>query len=51
MLEGVKREAADVMAMGHRTQVWSRGATTYVLVSPRTADVTRATQYVMQEAH
>jgi anti-sigma factor RsiW len=52
MLEGVQRPPAEVMALGHRSRIWSRGATTYVLVSSASAgDLTRAARYVMQEAH
>jgi anti-sigma factor RsiW len=52
MLEGVQRPPAEVMALGHRSRIWSRGATTYVMVSSASAaDLSRAVRYVMQEAH
>jgi anti-sigma factor RsiW len=52
MLEGVVRDAADVTSLGHRSRIWSRDGTTYVLVSPASAgDLTDAARYVMQEAH
>ena len=52
MLEGVNRTAAHVSTLGHRSRIWSRGPTTYVLVSPDSAgDLGRAADYVMQEAH
>jgi hypothetical protein len=52
MIEGVTRKDADVTAFGHRSRIWARGATTYVLVSPEAAgDLTAAARYVMQEAH
>jgi anti-sigma factor RsiW len=51
-LEGVARKAADVAAFGHRSRIWTRDDTTFVLVSPsegRALD--SAVRYVMQEAH
>jgi anti-sigma factor RsiW len=52
MLEGVQRRPAELLTWGHNARVWSRGATTYVLVSsPGSQDLTRAVRYVMQEAH
>ena len=52
MLEGVNRTPATVSTLGHRSRIWSRGATTYVLVSPDAAgDLGSAADYVMQEAH
>lgn len=51
VLEGVTRKQADVTAFGHRSRIWTRGATTFVLVSPTAAgDLARAARYVMQEA-
>jgi anti-sigma factor RsiW len=51
MLEGVQRPPGAVMALGHRSEIWSRGATTYVLVSSAPAqDLARAVRYVKQEA-
>ncbi len=52
MLEGVTREQADLVTLGHRSRIWSRGATTYVMVSHAGAgDMEAAVHYVMQEAH
>jgi anti-sigma factor RsiW len=52
MLEGVGRSDADVTAFGHRSRIWSRGGTTYVLVGPAgTGDLTPAVRYIMSEAH
>jgi anti-sigma factor RsiW len=52
MLEGVERRDADVTSFRHRSRIWSRGATTYVLVSPVDGgDMTTAVRYVMEEAH
>lgn len=51
MLEGVSRGEAEVLTFGHRSRIWTRGATTYVLIHDDDAgDVARAVQYVMQEA-
>jgi anti-sigma factor RsiW len=51
MLEGVNRSAADLVTLGHRSRIWTQGATTYVLVSPARGDFTTAAHYVMREAH
>jgi anti-sigma factor RsiW len=52
VIEGIARPGADVTAFGHRSRIWSRGSTTFVLVSPASAgDLTRAVSYVRQEAH
>jgi anti-sigma factor RsiW len=51
MLEGVNRSAADLVTLGHRSRIWTHGATTYVLVSPARGDFATAAKYVMQEAH
>lgn len=52
VLNGVTRHATDLVTFGHRSQIWTRGNTTFVLVSPpdengRLADATR---YMMKEA-
>jgi anti-sigma factor RsiW len=51
-LEGVVRDEADVRTMGHRCRIWSRGGSTYVLVTPDTPTVesARLVSYVRQEA-
>ena len=52
LLEGVVRNDSDVTALGHRSRIWSRGGTTYVLVGPDgAADLTTAVRYIMREAH
>jgi anti-sigma factor RsiW len=51
MLEGVNRSAAELVTLGHRSRIWTHGATTYVLVSPARGDFAMAAHYVMQEAH
>ena len=52
VFEGVSREAGDVTTLGHRARIWSRGPTTFVLVSPASAgELTQAVSYVKQEAH
>ena len=52
ILEGVEREAADVIAMGHRSRIWSRGPNTFVMVSSATGrDLAGVADYVRQEAH
>jgi anti-sigma factor RsiW len=52
LLEGVVRNDSDVTALGHRSRIWSRGGTTYVLVGPDGAgDLTTAVRYIMREAH
>jgi anti-sigma factor RsiW len=55
MLEGVSRPPAEIVTLGHRSQVWSTGGTTYVLVSSASAGNTAAIanymKYVMQDAH
>jgi anti-sigma factor RsiW len=52
VLEGVTRRAADVIAFGHRSRIWTRGDTTFVLVSSASAGAAldAAAQYLMQEA-
>lgn len=51
ILEGVTRAAADVVSLGNRSRMWSRGATTFVLVSSAGAgELDQAARYVMQEA-
>jgi len=52
MMEGVTRGEADVVTLGYRSRVWSRGATTFVLVSPADAgELATAVDYLRQEAH
>lgn len=55
MLEGVTRPPAEVVTFGHRSQFWSEGGTTYVLVSSASAGdlatLANYMKYVMQDAH
>lgn len=52
MLEGVERGDAEVASLGHQSHIWSRGATTYVLVAPADAgDMTRVVRHVKAQAH
>lgn len=51
ILEGVSRDDAEVLTLGHRSRMWTRGSTTYVFVhSEGTGQRTDAERYVMQEA-
>jgi anti-sigma factor RsiW len=51
MLDGMRRLPAELNVFGHRSRIWSRGETTYVLVSSDWGpDFARAEQYVMQQA-
>jgi anti-sigma factor RsiW len=52
VLNGVTRKPSDLVTFGHRSQIWTKNNTTFVLVSPpdengRLADATR---YMMKEA-
>ena len=52
VMNGVTRSPADLVTFGHRSQIWTKNNTTFVLVSPseesgRLADATR---YMMKEA-
>jgi anti-sigma factor RsiW len=51
VLEGVTRPPSDFETMGYEAQIWSRGATTFVLVAPRTGHVAEtAARYVMGQS-
>ncbi|MBM3819421.1 MAG: hypothetical protein FJW14_10465 [Acidimicrobiia bacterium] len=52
VLEGVTRRDADVITFGHRSRIWTRGDTTFVLVSSASAGshLDAAAEYLMQEA-
>jgi anti-sigma factor RsiW len=51
VLPGAVRASADLVTLGHRSQVWSRSGSTFVLVSPVEApDVDEVARYVMEEA-
>jgi anti-sigma factor RsiW len=52
VFEGVTRPEGEITALGHRSRIWTRGATTFVLVSPESAGaLTQAVAYVQREAH
>jgi anti-sigma factor RsiW len=52
VLNGVTRGPSELVTFGHRSQIWTRGTTTFVLVSPseETARLADATRYMMKEA-
>jgi anti-sigma factor RsiW len=51
MLAGVSRDDAAVLTLGHRSLIWTRGGTTYVLVHDQdVADMRAIEQYVRREA-
>jgi anti-sigma factor RsiW len=53
VLNGVTRKPSDLVTFGHRSQVWTKNNTTFVLVSPATDDgghLIDATRYMMKEA-
>jgi anti-sigma factor RsiW len=51
VLPGTERKADDLVTLGHRSQIWSRDGTTFVLVSAADAGgMANASRYVMREA-
>jgi anti-sigma factor RsiW len=54
VLPGTERKADDLVTLGHRSQIWSRDGTTFVLVSaadpPDAGGMASASRYVMREA-
>jgi anti-sigma factor RsiW len=51
VLAGTERKPDDLVTLGHRSQIWSRNGTTFVLVSPAGAEgLASASRYVMREA-
>lgn len=51
VLDGVRRSANNLVALGHRSRMWMAGRRTYVLVWPIAAgEMTVAARYVMEEA-
>jgi anti-sigma factor RsiW len=51
VLPGTERKPDDLVTLGHRSQIWSRDGTTFVLVTPADAGgMTGASRYVMREA-
>jgi anti-sigma factor RsiW len=51
-LDGEGRDPGELVAMGHRSQIWSRGGHTYVLVGPASAgdEMGRIARYMQAEA-
>lgn len=52
VLNGVTRKPSDLVTFGHRSQIWTKNNTTFVLVSPPDENVrlAAATRYMMREA-
>jgi len=52
VLNGVTRQASDLVTFGHRSQVWTKNNTTFVLVGPADGSegLTDASRYMMKEA-
>lgn len=51
VLNGVTRNPSDLVTFGHRSQIWTKNNTTFVLVGPAgTSGLADATQYMIKEA-
>lgn len=51
VLDGVTRKSSDVVALGHRSHIWTRNEKTYVLVSSAMGEgLPDVTRYMMNEA-
>jgi anti-sigma factor RsiW len=51
VLAGTERKPDDLVTLGHRSQIWSKDGTTFVLVSPAGVEgLASASRYVMREA-
>lgn len=52
VLNGVTRSPSELVTFGHRSQIWTKNNTTFVLVGPSdgSAPVADATRYMMKEA-
>jgi anti-sigma factor RsiW len=51
VLPGTERKPDDLVTLGHRSQIWSRDGTTFVLIAAADAGgLAGASRYVMQEA-
>jgi anti-sigma factor RsiW len=52
VLNGVTRNPSDLVTFGHRSQIWTKNNTTFVLVGPpdESAPLADATRYMMKEA-
>jgi anti-sigma factor RsiW len=52
IFEGASRPQGDVTTLGHRARIWTRGPSTFVLVSPDSAgDLARVAAYLQQDGH
>ena len=52
VLQGERRQAAELTTLGYHARIWSRGGNTFVLVSPAAEEqVASAVEYVRQDAH
>ena len=52
VFEGVARPGGDVSTLGRRSRIWSRGPSTFVMVSPAEAgEMARAASYLQQAVH
>jgi anti-sigma factor RsiW len=52
VLDGVTRKSSDVVALGHRSRIWTRNEKTYVLVSSALGEgLPDVARYMMNEAH
>jgi anti-sigma factor RsiW len=52
VLNGVTRTASELVTFGHRSQIWTKNNTTFVLVGPtdESGRIADATRYMMKEA-
>ena len=52
VLNGVTRKPSDLVTFGHRSQIWTKNNTTFVLVSPsdENGSLVDASRYMMKEA-
>jgi anti-sigma factor RsiW len=52
VLNGVTRSPSELVTFGHRSQIWTKNNTTFVLVGPsdESAPLADATRYMMKEA-
>ena len=52
VLNGVTRNPTELVTFGHRSQIWTKNNTTFVLVGPEdeSGQLVDATRYVMKEA-
>jgi hypothetical protein len=51
VMNGVTRNPSDLVTFGHRSQIWTKNNTTFVLVGPADeSGLADATRYMMKEA-